>query len=67
MSQYADSEILLYDLGNRPASFDFVTCLATAIAMGCKHVRFVLGRWKPKNYADPEGRFKRILFFSWKV
>jgi len=48
---YADNEILLYDLGNRPASFDFVTCCATAMALGCKHVRFVYGNWKPKNYS----------------
>lgn len=47
---YADNEILLYDLGNRPASYDFVTCLATSITLGIKHVRFVYGRWKPKNY-----------------
>lgn len=47
---YAENEVLLYDLGNRPASFDFVTCLATAIGIGCKHVRFVYGSWKPKNY-----------------
>lgn len=45
-----DNEILLYDLSNRPASFDFVTCLATAIGLGCKHVRFVLGGWKKKDY-----------------
>ena len=47
---FADNEILLYDLGNRPASFDFVTCLATSIALGIKHVRFVYGAWKRKNY-----------------
>ena len=47
---YPENEVLLYDLGNRPASYDFVTCLATSIAFGCKHVRFVYGRWKPKNY-----------------
>lgn len=47
---YSDNEILLYDLSNRPASYDFVTCLATAVGMGCKHVRFVYGAWKPKNY-----------------
>ena len=52
MKDYADSEILLYDLSNRPASFDFVTCLATAPALGCKHVRFVHGKWKPKNYTE---------------
>ena len=47
---YENNEILLYDLGNRPASYDFVTCLATSIALGIKHVRFVYGKWKPKNY-----------------
>jgi hypothetical protein len=46
-----ENEVLLYDLGNRPASFDFITCLATATALGCKHVRFVYGKWKPKNYS----------------
>ncbi len=47
-----EEEILLYDLSNRPASFDFVTCLATATALGIKHVRFVLNAgWKPKNYS----------------
>lgn len=58
---YEENEVLLYDLGNRPASFDFVTCLATAVGLGCKHVRFVYGQWKPKNYADPEGRFRSIV------
>ena len=58
---YADNEILLYDLSNRPASFDFVTCMATAIGIGCKHVRFVLGGWKKKNYADPAARFLSIV------
>lgn len=56
-----DNEILLYDLSNRPASFDFVTCLATATAFGVKHVRFVLGGWKPKNYHDPVDRFISIV------
>lgn len=58
---YAENEVLLYDLGNRPASFDAVTCMATAIALGCKHVRFVYGQWKPKNYSDPEARFRSIV------
>ena len=60
---YADSEILLYDLGNRPASFDFVTCVATAMALGCKHVRFVYGEWKPKNYTlkQAEARWLSIV------
>lgn len=59
----SDNEILLYDLSNRPASFDFVTCLSTAVAMGCKHVRFVMGKWKPKNYsiAQAEERFESIV------
>ena len=48
---YTDSEILLYDLRTRPASYDFVTCLAASIALGVKHVRFVYGKgWKPKDY-----------------
>ena len=60
---YAENEVLLYDLGNRPASFDFVTCLATATALGCKHVRFVYGRWKPKNYTiqQAQERWKSIV------
>ena len=59
----SDSEILLYDLSNRPASFDFVTCLATAIAYGVKHVRFVYGGWKKKNYSlkQAEERWKSIV------
>ena len=58
-----EEEVLLYDLGNRPVSFDFVTCLATATALGCKHVRFVYGRWKPKNYTvkQAEERWKSIV------
>ena len=56
-----ENEVLLWDCGNRPASFDFVTCCATAVALGCKHVRFVMGRWKQKNYSDPEARFKSIV------
>jgi hypothetical protein len=48
---FTDQEILLYDLGNRPASFDFVTCLAASMALGIKHVRFVYGKWKKKNYS----------------
>lgn len=63
MTDFTDKEILLYDLSNRPASFDFVTCLATAIALGCKHVRFVYGRWKPKNYSlkQAEERWRSII------
>lgn len=61
--KYANNEILLYDLANRPASFDFVTCLSTAMAVGVKHVRFVLGSWKQKNYsvAQAEERFRSIV------
>lgn len=61
--EYKDSEILLYDLGNRPASFDFVTCLSTSIALGIKHVRFVYGKWKPKNYSleQAEQRWRSIV------
>lgn len=60
---YAEKEILLYDLGNRPASFDFVTCLATSMALGVKHVRFVYGEWKPKNYSveQAEQRWRSIV------
>jgi hypothetical protein len=60
----SDEEILLYDLSNRPASFDFVTCLATATALGIKHVRFVLNAgWKPKNYSRQQAveRFISIV------
>jgi hypothetical protein len=58
-----NSEILLYDLGNRPASFDFITCLATATALGCKHVRFVYGDWKRKDYSikQAEERWRSIV------
>lgn len=58
-----DNEILLYDLSNRPASYDFVTCLATSLALGIKHVRFVYGGWKPKNYSieQAEDRWKNIV------
>ena len=61
--EYKDNEILLYDLGNRPASYDFVTCLATSIALGIKHVRFVYGQWKPKNYTlkQAEERWQSIV------
>ena len=56
-------EILLYDLSNRPASFDFVTCLATSVALGVKHVRFVYGGWKRKNYTlkQAEERWRNIV------
>ena len=58
-----DNEILLYDLSKRPASFDFVTCLATAIGLGVKHVRFVYGEWKRKNYTlrQAEERWRSIV------
>lgn len=52
---------LLYDLSKRPASFDFITCLATAKTLGCTDVRFVLNGWKKKNYKDPEERFRSIV------
>lgn len=57
------NEVLLYDLSNRPASFDFVTCLATSIALGVKHVRFVYGGWKKKNYTlkQAEERWRSIV------
>lgn len=63
MSEYADSEILLWDLSNRPASYDVITCLATAVAHGCKHVRFVYGGWKRKNYSleQAEQRWRSIV------
>lgn len=56
-------ETLLYDLSNRPASFDFVTCCAIAMTCGTKHVRFVYGQWKQKNYTieQAEERFKSIV------
>lgn len=60
---YENHEILLYDLANRPASFDFVTCMSTAISYGVKHVRFVMGGWKKKNYTEEQARerFKSII------
>lgn len=59
---FADDEILLYDLSRRPASFDFVTCLSTAIACGIKHIRFVVDRgWKPKDYEDAQRRYDSIV------
>lgn len=59
-----DSEVLLYDLSNRPASYDVVTCIAASIALGIKHVRFVYGQgWKPKNYTlkQAEERWRDIV------
>lgn len=53
--------IALYDLSERPASFDFVTFLATAITHGADEVRFVLGKWKPKNYSNPVERYRSIV------
>mgnify|MGYP001569841424 CR=1 FL=1 len=60
---YKDEEILLYDLANRPASYDVVSCIAAAISLGVKHVRFVYGKWKPKNYTleQAEGRWRSIV------
>ena len=52
---------LLYDLSTRPASFDFVTCVATAKTLGATHVRFVKKGWKLKNYSNPEERFRSIV------
>lgn len=55
---------LLYDLSNRPSSFDFVTCMATATTLGAGHVRFVLNRgWKPKNYSveSAKERYRSIV------
>ena len=62
-TDFKDEEILLYDLSVRPASYDFVTCLATSIALGIKHVRFVYGGWKKKNYTlkQAEERWQAIV------
>ena len=40
-----------------------MTCLATAVALGMKHVRFVYGSWKPKNYSvdQAERRWRSIV------
>lgn len=62
--KFPDEEIALYDLSNRPASFDFVTFLATATTLGAKHVRFVLNNgWKDKDYNKKQAveRFLRIV------
>ncbi len=62
--KFSEEETLLYDMSVRPASFDFVTVLATAIALGAKHVRFVLNAgWKPKNYSRQQAveRFISIV------
>lgn len=63
MDYLTDAEILLYDLGQRPATFDVVTCIATAIARGAKHVHFVYGNWKYKDYsiAQAEERWRSIV------
>lgn len=63
ISTFAENEILLYDLSNRPASFDFVTCVAASIALGVRHVRFVYGGWKKKDYslAQAEERWRSIV------
>src|SRR3990167_1495017 len=63
MNEFKNDEILLYDLANRPASYDFVTCVATSIALGIKHIRFVYGKWKPKNYSlkQAEERWQTIV------
>mgnify|MGYP001571939819 CR=1 FL=1 len=62
--EFSEQETLLYDLSVRPASYDAVTCIATSIALGVKHVRFVYGQgWKPKNYTieQAEGRWRSIV------
>ena len=63
MSEFSKEEILLYDLAVRPASYDFLTCLAASLALGIKHVRFVYGAWKPKNYSleQAEDRWRSIV------
>ena len=56
--------IALYDLSNRPATFDVFTFLSHAATRGAKHVRFVVGNgWKRKNYsvASAEARYKNIV------
>lgn len=55
--------VLLYDMAVKPATFDIVPCLATGIARGARSVRFVLGKWMPKDYsqAQAEQRFKSII------
>lgn len=56
--------IALFDLSNRPASFDFVTFMATATTLGADHVRFVLNNgWKKKNYTveQAQERYKSIV------
>lgn len=63
MTDFTQSEIALYDLGERPATFDILTFLAGAKTCGAKHVRFVYGAWKPKNYTirQAEERFLSIV------
>lgn len=63
MNDFNENETLLYDLSKRPASYDFVTCLATSIALGIRHVRFVYGGWKKKNYTlkQAEERWRAIV------
>lgn len=59
--RFADEEIALYDLSNRPASFDYVTFLATATTYGAKHVRLVLNNgWKDKDYNKKQA-FERFI------
>ena len=61
---YAANEVLLYDMRTRPASFDVVTCISTAIALGCKHIRFVYGQgFKRKDYTEQqaEERWRSIV------
>lgn len=59
-----EKRVACWDLSNRPASFDFITYLATATTYGATHVRFVLNRgWKPKNYTleQAQERFRSIV------
>lgn len=64
MSEYTDEEILLWDMRNRPASYDIVSCIAASIPLGIKHVRFVYGEgFKKKNYSikQAEERWQFIV------
>lgn len=53
----------LYDLSNRPATFDIAQFCAVAGAYGVDHIRFVLGGWKKKNYTieQAEQRYRSIV------
>ena len=60
---FPQHETALYDLANRPATFDVFTWLAVAKTFGAKHVRFVTGGWKKKNYTEEQAqrRFDSIV------